>query len=50
MSYQRVALALGGLDKLPVLFAAPTWLPNGNDLMLLAKETVEPPVEVLVKQ
>ncbi len=49
-SYQRVELALGGLDELSVPLAAPASLPDGNDLVLLAEETFEPAVEVLVKQ
>jgi hypothetical protein len=48
--YQRVELALGSLDELTVFLAAPTPLSDGNDLMLLAKVTFEPTVEVLVKQ
>lgn len=47
---QRIELALGGLDELSVLLAAPTALPDGDDLVLLTEETFEPAIEVLIKQ
>jgi len=48
--YQRVELTLGSLDELAILHAAPTLLTDGDDLVLLAEETFEPAIEVLVKQ
>jgi hypothetical protein len=48
--YQRVELALVGLDQLAVLLAAPTALSDGDDLVLLTEEMFEPTIEVLIKQ
>jgi hypothetical protein len=48
--YQRVELALGGLDELAIRLAAPTTLLDGNDLMLPTEESFEPAIEVLIKQ
>jgi hypothetical protein len=48
--YQRVELALSGLDELAILHAAPTALLDGDDLVLVTEETLEPAIEVLIKQ
>ncbi len=48
--YQRIEPALGELIELSVLLAAPTALPDGDDLVLLTEETFEPAIEVLIKQ
>jgi hypothetical protein len=48
--HQRVELALGVLDELAILLAAPTPLPDSDDLVLLAEKPFEPAIEVLIKQ